>query len=115
MNRSAKYLAIAVFSTGCLTPLLIRAQTDAATKIATAVLPLPKEMRDSATVIDVTGGGKIDTLRKGTSDMVCAYHTPVVPQGSKTADADGFAMQDGERFNDVAPPPALPNRSICPD
>jgi hypothetical protein len=41
-------------------------------------------MRDSATVIDVVGSGKIDTLRKGTGDMVCAYHTPAVPQSSKT-------------------------------
>jgi hypothetical protein len=57
---------------------------DAATKIATAVLPLPMEMRASATVIDVVGGGKIDTLRKGTNDMVCAYHPPVVPEGSTT-------------------------------
>jgi hypothetical protein len=88
MSRVAKYLAIALFSAGCLTPLVTRAQTspDAATKIATAVLPLPKEMRDSATVIDVVGGGKIDTLRKGISDMVCAYHTPAVPQSSKTGD-----------------------------
>ena len=86
MSRVAKYLAIALFSAGCLTPLVTRAQTspDAATKIATAVLPLPKEMRDSATVIDVVGSGKIDTLRKGTGDMVCAYHTPAVPQSSKT-------------------------------
>jgi hypothetical protein len=86
MNRIAKYFAIALFSTGCLAPLVMSAQTtpDAATKIATAVLPLPAEMRASATVIEVVGGGKIDTLRKGTSDMVCAYHAPVVPEGSKT-------------------------------
>jgi hypothetical protein len=85
---SRKYLAIALFSAGCLTPLVTRAQTspDAATKIATAVLPLPKEMRDSATVIDVLGGGKIDTLRKGTSDMVCAYHPPAVSQRSKNGE-----------------------------
>jgi hypothetical protein len=88
MNRVAKYLAIGLFSAGCFTPLVIRAQTspDAATKIAIAVLPLPKEMRDSATVIDVVGGGKFDTLRKGTSDMVCAYHTPAVPPSSKTGE-----------------------------
>ena len=88
MNRVAKSLAIALFSAGCLTPLVTRAQTspDAATKIATAVLPLPKEMRDSATVIDLVSGGKIDTLRNGTSDMVCAYHTPSVPQSSKTGE-----------------------------
>jgi hypothetical protein len=89
MNRLTKYLAIALFSAGCLTPLATLAQTpDAATKIATAVLPLPREMRDSATVIDVVGGGKIDTLRKGTSDMVCAYHAPAVPQGSKTGEKE---------------------------
>lgn len=88
MSRVAKYFAITMFSAGCLTPLVTRAQTapDAAAKIATAVLPLPKEMRDSATVIDVVGGGKIDTLRKGTSDMVCAYHTPAAPRNSKTGE-----------------------------
>jgi hypothetical protein len=88
MNRLAKYLAIALASVGFPTPMAIRAQTtpDAATKIATAVLPLPREMRASATVIDVIGNGKIDTLRKGTSDMVCAYHAPGVPPNSKTGE-----------------------------
>lgn len=88
MSRVAKYLAIALLAAGCLAPLLTRAQTspDAATKIAIAVLPLPKEMRDTATVIDVVGGGKIDTLRKGTSDMVCAYHAPAVSQRSKNGE-----------------------------
>jgi hypothetical protein len=88
MTRVSKYLAFALFSAGCFTPLVTRAQTspDEATKIAIAVLPLPKEMRDSATVIDVVGGGNVDTLRKGTSDMVCAYHPPAVPQNSKTAE-----------------------------
>jgi hypothetical protein len=87
MNRVAKHLAIGLFSAGCLT-LLVRAQTsaDAATKIAIAVLPLPKELRDSATVIDVVEGGKIDTLRKGTGEMVCAYHAPAVPPSSKTGE-----------------------------
>jgi hypothetical protein len=87
MNRLAKYLAIALFSTTCLTPLVTRAQTsaDAEIKIATAVLPLPVELRDSATVIDVAGEGKIDTLRKGTSNMVCAYHSPHVGN-SKTGE-----------------------------
>ena len=61
MSRVAKYPAIALFFAGCLTPLATTAQTspDAATKIPIAVLPLPQEMRDSATVIDVVGGGKI--------------------------------------------------------
>ena|ERR1700722_13802326 len=88
MSRVAKYFAIALFSIGCLTPLVTRAQSspDAAIKIAIAVLPLPKEMRDSATVIDVVGGGKIDMLRKGTSDMVCTYHPPAVPPNSKTGE-----------------------------
>jgi hypothetical protein len=86
MTGVAKYFAIALFSAGCFTPVIITAQTspDAATKIAIAVLPLPKEMRDTATVIDVVGTGKIETLRKGTSDMVCAYHPPAVPQRSKS-------------------------------
>jgi hypothetical protein len=88
MSRIARHLAVALFSAGCLTPLATRAQTspDAATKIAIAVLPLPKEMRNSATVVDVVGGGKVDTLRKGTSDMVCAYHPPTVSQRSKTGE-----------------------------
>jgi hypothetical protein len=88
MLRVAKYLTIVLFSVGCLQPLLTKAQTspDAATKIAIAVLPLPKEMRDSATVIDVAGGGKIDTLRKGTGNIVCAYHQPVVPPNSKSGE-----------------------------
>jgi hypothetical protein len=88
MNRVAKYIAVALFSAGCFTPLVTRAQTapDAAAKIATAVLPLPKEMRDSATVIDMAADGKIDMLRKGTGDMVCAYHAPAVAPNSKTGE-----------------------------
>ncbi len=86
MTQVAKYLAIALFSAGYFTPLVTKAQTssDAATKIAIAVLPLPREVRDSATVIDVVEGGKIETLRKGTSEMVCAYRPPAVSQRSKT-------------------------------
>jgi hypothetical protein len=42
-------------------------------KIGTAVLPLPKAMRDSASVVEILDGGKTVTLKKGTSDMVCEY------------------------------------------
>lgn len=88
MSRVAKCFVIALLPAGCLMPVISNGQTspDAAAKIATAVLPLPKEMRDSATVIDVLGDGKIDTLRKGTSDMVCAYHIPAVPRNSKSGE-----------------------------
>lgn len=87
MNRLIPYFARALFLSSCLTPLVVSAQTpDAAVKIATAVLPLSKELRDSATVIEVAEDGKIDTLRKGSGGMVCAYHSPTVPQGSKTGE-----------------------------
>lgn len=87
MNRLIPCFAKALFLSGYLTALVVSAQTpDSATKIAFAVLPLSKELRDSATVIDVAQDGKIDTLRRGTGAMVCAYRPPTVPQASKTGE-----------------------------
>lgn len=52
----------------------------AAQQIALAVLPAPKSMRDAATVLGYTSGGKLVTLRKGSGGLVCLAANPVEKQ-----------------------------------
>jgi hypothetical protein len=40
-------------------------------QIAAAVLAMPKELRDSATVMGYRTAGKLETLRKGSNGMIC--------------------------------------------
>ena len=52
----------------------------AAQQIAAAVLPLPKEFRDGATVMGYGEDGKLSTLRAGRGDMVCLADDPSAPR-----------------------------------
>ena len=45
-------------------------------QIAAAVLPLPKEMRDGATVLGYSPQGQLVPLRNGSGDMVCLASDP---------------------------------------
>ena len=47
-------------------------------QIAAAVAPLPKEMRDGATVLGYGADGKLASLRAGKGDMVCLADDPKV-------------------------------------
>jgi hypothetical protein len=69
--------AAAVLLTG-LTPGLIPAQEVAPPEeqIASSILAAPKERRADATVLGFTKDGKVETLRKGTNDMVCLADDP---------------------------------------
>ena len=48
----------------------------AAEQVAGAVLPLPADLRASATVLGYGADGKMTTLRKGTGDMTCLASDP---------------------------------------
>jgi hypothetical protein len=48
----------------------------AAQQIAAAVLPAPKEMRDSATVLGYAPDGRLVTLREGRGAMICLASDP---------------------------------------
>ena len=47
-----------------------------AEQIAAAVMPLPKELRDGASVLGYTADAKLVTLREGKNDMVCLASDP---------------------------------------
>ena len=49
-------------------------------QIAVAVLPLPADMRDGATVLGYGADGKLASLRKGTGDMTCLAPNPGGPR-----------------------------------
>jgi len=48
----------------------------AAQQVASAVLPLPKDLRASATVLGYGADGKLTTLREGTGGMTCLANNP---------------------------------------
>lgn len=49
-------------------------------QISAAVLPLPEEMRDSATVLGYEADGKLVRLRSGTGSMICLAPQPKSPR-----------------------------------
>ena len=53
-----------------------RAQMPAADQIASAVLPLPVEMRAGATVLGYGADGRLGTLRAGSGSMICLAADP---------------------------------------
>ncbi len=67
-----------------VTPLLAGAQNGtiapAAEQVAAAVLPLPNDMRASATVLGYAADGKLGVLRKGSGGMTCLARDPKAPQ-----------------------------------
>lgn len=52
----------------------------ASEQITAAVLPLPAEQRDGATVLGYAPDGKLVTLRKGQGSMTCLASDPKVPR-----------------------------------
>jgi hypothetical protein len=52
----------------------------AAAQIAQAVLPLPSDLRASATVLGYSDDGKFVSLREGTGGMVCLASNPQQPR-----------------------------------
>lgn len=56
----------------------VRAPLDVAQQIASAVLPLPAEMRPGATVLGYGADGKLGTLRAGSGTMTCLASDPKV-------------------------------------
>jgi hypothetical protein len=71
-----------------LTPVALTAQDNntsapalsAEQQIAVAVLPLPADMRDGATVLGYGADGKLASLRRGTGDMTCLAPNPGGPR-----------------------------------
>jgi hypothetical protein len=70
-----------------LVPTIIAAQENTAApalsaeqQITVAVLPLPADMREGATVLGYGADGKLTTLRKGTGDMTCLAPNRTVPR-----------------------------------
>lgn len=55
------------------TPLVV---PPAETQITQAVLPLPEDMRDSASVLGYSTDGKLVSLRKGSGAMICLANNP---------------------------------------
>lgn len=49
-------------------------------QIAAAVLPLPNDLRESATVLGYAGDGKLSTLRAGKGAMICLANNPQSPR-----------------------------------
>ena len=56
----------------------VRAPLDVAQQVASAVLPLPAEMRPGATVLGYGTDGKLATLRAGGGTMTCLASDPKV-------------------------------------
>jgi hypothetical protein len=79
-----------VFVAIALTSVTARAQGPAPASAATipsaddqitqAVLPLPTDLRGSATVLGYAGDGKFVTLRNGTGTMICLANNPQGPR-----------------------------------
>jgi hypothetical protein len=73
-------IALSLIALSPATPL---AQTtlkvpSATQQISSAVLALPKELRDDATVLGYSPEGRFGTLRKGSNDMICLASDPAV-------------------------------------
>jgi hypothetical protein len=77
MNRGAAFLVVA----GLAIPFArVSAQSvtypSAERQIATAVSPLPLNLRANATVLGYGANGRFTTLRRGSNDMVCIADDP---------------------------------------
>ena len=87
-------------------------------QVTVAVLPLPGDMRDGATVLGYGADGKLTMLRKGTGDMTClapnksmprfhvaCYHNSLEPfmargRALRTSGVTGDAV-DSARFREI--------------
>ena len=72
---TAGLLTVATASGAQTPPATIPAAAD---QIAQAVLPLPKDLRDGATVLGYAPDGKFTSLRAGSGSMVCLANNPSV-------------------------------------
>ena len=73
--RSPRLLAAGLVL--CLGTLAAAAQVPAAAdQVRAAVLPLPKDLRDGATVLGYSAKGALTSLRKGTNGMTCLASDP---------------------------------------
>lgn len=63
--------------------LLIVAAATSSASLETATLPLPPELRASASIVSIDKTGKVTKLRDGSGKMVCIADTP----GDETFDA----------------------------
>jgi hypothetical protein len=64
-----------------LSPIAARAQgapLPPAQQVAAAILPLPRELRDGATVLGYDGSGKLVPLREGKGEMLCLADDPAI-------------------------------------
>jgi hypothetical protein len=73
MKRTLAVSALALALGG---PIAAAQVPPASQQIAAALLAAPKEMRQDATVLGYTAGGKLVRLRKGTGPMVCLASNP---------------------------------------
>ena len=77
-------LPVAALAALACAPSLAAAQAATAIsreqQIAAAVSPLPRELRDGATVLGYDAQGKLGTLREGRGPMVCLADDPAVPR-----------------------------------
>ena len=78
---------LATLSAGAQTPSGVPATTStsapappAAQQIAAALLPLPAELRDNATVLGYAPDGRFVTLREGAGAMTCLASNPAMQQ-----------------------------------
>jgi hypothetical protein len=82
MNASKKHMKAIGIATLLGFSATVGAQTPAAPilpatdQIAQAVLPLPKDLRDGASVLGYGADGKFASLRAGTGSMVCLSSNP---------------------------------------
>ena len=75
--------AVAALALALSLPLTASAQGALPTpdqQIAAAVLPLPKELRDGATVMGYRAANKLETLRAGKNGMICLALFAVEPE-----------------------------------
>ncbi len=76
------HMKTTVFATLLAASTVVSAQAPApaippaANQVAQAVLPLPKDLRDGATVLGYAPDGKFTPLRAGTGSMVCLSSNP---------------------------------------
>ena len=77
--RSPAPFLVATLLAATVTPALAQGKAPpAAQQIAAAVLPLPKEFRESATVLGYDGSGKLVPLREGKGEMICLADDPSI-------------------------------------
>ena len=76
-------MPLRAFALALVLPLVLPAQATLPTpdqQVAAAVLPLPKELREGATVMGYRTANKLETLREGKNGMTCLALFAVEPE-----------------------------------